>query len=106
MCRTLLFSTPGFTHQSTLPLLINVLPIATAIQLRSRLLLHLTLESILLLLLDPVLQAYRRARLERSFNESSIDAMLTEFANFQDKVARWREDVEFNNCACPDPGPS
>lgn len=95
--RTHLFSTPGFTHQSTLPLLINVVPIATALHLRSRLLLHLTLESILLLLLDPVVQAYRRVRLERSFHESSIDTMLSEFMNFQVKVARWREDVESNN---------
>lgn len=95
--RTHLFSTPGFTHQSTLPLLINVLPIATAIQLRSRLLLHLTLESILLVLLDPVIQAYRRARLEKQYQDATINSMKTEFRGFQDKVARWREDVEFNN---------
>lgn len=60
-------------------------------------LLHLTLESILFVILEPVIQAYRRARLERVFNKSTIATMKSEFTIFQDKVARWRKDVEFNN---------
>jgi hypothetical protein len=82
----------------TLPLLINILPIATAVQLRSRLLLHLTLESILLVLLEPVVQAFRRARLERPFDEESIQLMLHEFTVFQSKLIQWRADVAFQNC--------
>jgi hypothetical protein len=81
----------------TLPLLINILPIATAIQLRSRLLLHLTLESILLTLLDPVVQALRRARLERPFQDQSVQGLLHEFNVFQTKLVQWRADVAFNN---------
>jgi hypothetical protein len=81
----------------TLPLLINILPIATAIQLRSRLLLHLTLESILLVLLEPVVQAFRRTRLERPFDEQSVTQMLQEFSTFQGKLTQWRADVAFQN---------
>jgi len=95
--RTHAFSTPGFTHQMTLPLLINILPIATAVQLRSRLLLHLTLESILLVLLEPVVQAFRRVRLERLFDEQSIQDMIHEFSVFQTKLIQWRADVAFQN---------
>jgi hypothetical protein len=81
----------------TLPLLINILPIATAVQLRSRLLLHLTLESILLVLLEPVVQAFRRVRLERLFDEQSIQHMIDEFSVFQTKIIQWRADVAFQN---------
>jgi len=97
MVRTHAFSTPGFTHQMTLPLLINILPIATAVQLRSRLLLHLTLESILLVLLEPVVQAFRRVRLERLFDDQSIQDMIQEYSVFRTKVTQWRADVEFQN---------
>jgi len=95
--RTHAFSTPGFTHQMTLPLLINILPIATAVQLRSRLLLHLTLESILLVLLEPVVQAFRRVRLERLFDDQSIQDMIQEYSVFRTKVIQWRADVAFQN---------
>ena len=95
--RTHAFSTPGFTHQMTLPLLINILPIATCIQLRSRLLLHLTLESILLVLLEPVIQTFRRVRLERPFDEQSVQQMIFEFKEFRTKIVQWRADVAFQN---------
>lgn len=82
----------------TLPLLINILPISTAVQLRSRLLLHLTLESILLVLLEPVIQAFRRVRLERQFSEESVQQMIHEFTVFQTAIVQWRADVAFQNC--------
>ena len=81
----------------TLPLLINILPIATCIQLRSRLLLHLTLESILLVLLEPVIQTFRRVRLERPFDEQSVQQMIFEFKEFRTKIVQWRADVAFQN---------
>lgn len=81
----------------TLPLLINILPIATAVQLRSRLLLHLTLESILLVLLEPVIQAFRRVRLERQFDQQSVAQLLQEFSTFQGKIIQWRADVAFQS---------
>jgi hypothetical protein len=52
----------------------------------------------LLVLLEPVVQAFRRARLERPFDEESIQLMLHEFTVFQSKLIQWRADVAFQNC--------
>jgi hypothetical protein len=97
MNRNNCFSTPGFTPNTTLPLLNRILPLTIAIQLRSKLLLHLSLESMLFELLEPVVSAFRQVRVERRFDTRSVEQLLLEFSVLQSKLLQWRADVAFHD---------